>query len=136
MESPWPGVVTWTVAVRASSTSAAEIAAVSRLALTQVVGRWNPFHSTREPVAPSVKPSPSTTRTKAASPAFAWLGVRLPMVAADAAPAAIRQAATVITRATRPRRDRVAITLSEPKLEDNNQSFGNLCRFTLLTQDA
>ena len=76
LEVPPPGVgsntVTW--AVPATAVSAAGIAAVNRVAETNVVVRFAPFHCTTKPLK---KPLPLTVSVKAAPPAVRAVGVML-----------------------------------------------------------
>src|SRR5437899_12760760 len=68
-----PGFVTLTKAEPAVAMSAAAMLAVSRVALTNVVGRGVPFQATREP---ETKLLPSAVSVNAGPPAAALLGVR------------------------------------------------------------
>lgn len=74
---PGVGVLTVTVPAPAVAMSAAVIAAVSRVALTNVVVRGAPFHSTAEEFT---KPVPSTVSVNAALPATALVGERFEIV--------------------------------------------------------
>src|SRR5207253_1243437 len=79
------GLRTVTAAVPAAAMSAAGIVAVTWVALTNVVVRAAPFHST---VAPETKFPPSATSVKAGPPAVVELGVSAVRVgAAGPAPA-------------------------------------------------
>src|SRR5438067_12412432 len=68
------GFLTETGTEPAAAMSAAVIAAVTRVALTNVVVRVAPFQST---VAPETKLAPSTVRVKAADRESVVLGVRV-----------------------------------------------------------
>src|SRR5574340_1183770 len=68
---PGAGFDTVTFAVLTEAMSAAVIAAVSCVALTNVVARFAPFHWTTEA---AMKPVPLTVRVKAAEPAVALDG--------------------------------------------------------------
>src|SRR5205823_11547226 len=68
---PGAGVTTVTCGVPAAATSAAAMAAVSCVALTNVVVRVAPFHLT---VLPLTKPVPVTVSVKAALPAAVLVG--------------------------------------------------------------
>src|SRR5205085_2127532 len=68
-----PGIVTVTWAVPTAAMSEAGIAAVSCVALTNVVVRVAPFHLT---VLPLTKPVPATVSVKAGPLTSALLGVR------------------------------------------------------------
>src|SRR5205823_9701287 len=70
---PGAGVTTVTCGVPAAATSAAAMAAVSCVALTNVVVRVAPFHLT---VLPLTKPVPVTVSVKAALPAAVLVGDR------------------------------------------------------------
>src|SRR5439155_3631429 len=70
---PGAGVTTVTCGVPAAATSAAAMAAVSCVALTNVVVRVAPFHLT---VLPLTKPVPVTVSVKAALPAAVLIGDR------------------------------------------------------------
>ena len=71
MPPPGDGLTTVTLSVPAAEMSDAFIAAVSCDALTNVVIRGCPFHSTVE--TPPTKPLPLTVSVKAAPPT-SWLG--------------------------------------------------------------
>ena len=68
---PGDGLTTTTCAVLTEAVSAAVIAAVSRTALTNVVGRALPFHCTTEL---ATNPVPFTVRVKAADPGITVAG--------------------------------------------------------------
>ena len=98
---PGAGVDTMTSAVAALATSAAEIEATSRLALTTVVGRGDPFHRATENAS---KPLPSIVSENAGSPARAPYGVSDVMLgtgfgtrASDASASNRRRRGTVVT---------------------------------------
>jgi hypothetical protein len=74
------GVVTVTLAVPAAAIWLAETAAVSFVALTNVVLNALPFHFT---VAPETKSAPFTVSVKATPPAVAEAGLKLVMVGTD-----------------------------------------------------
>lgn len=77
LEVPPPGLTTVTLTVATFETEPAVIAAVSFVALTNVVVNAPAPHFT---VAPDRKPVPLTVRVKAAPPAVAELGLRLVIV--------------------------------------------------------
>ena len=79
LEKMPPGLRTWTVPSPAYWMALAGIAAVTRVALTNVVGRSTPLKRT---VAPDTKPLPSTVSVKAGPLAAALLGVRVVMTGA------------------------------------------------------
>src|SRR5262245_64273918 len=74
LEVPPPGFTTLTCAVPAALMSVAGIAAVSWVALTNVVLRAAPFHCTTEP---ETKLLPLTVSVNAGPPAVALLGARV-----------------------------------------------------------
>ena len=76
------GLRTVTGTEPAAAMSAAEMLAVTRVALTNVVVRAAPFQST---VAPEAKLVPSAVSVKAGPPAVALLGVSVVRVGAGAA---------------------------------------------------
>lgn len=88
---PGAGFKIVTVADAAEATSAAGIAAVSDVALTNVVARFVPFHCT---VEVPVKPVPFTVSVNADAPAVAMAGESMPiagpgLLMAKAAPAEV-----------------------------------------------
>jgi len=86
LEVPPPGLATVTCAVPAAATSVAGMAAVSWVALTNVVVRAAPFHFT---VAPLTKLVPVTVRVKAGLPAWALFGDSAVMVGTGALPVTV-----------------------------------------------
>ena len=79
LEKMPPGLRTWTVPSPAYWMALAGIAAVSRVALTNVVDRSTPLKMT---VAPDTKPVPSTVSVKAGPLAAVLLGVSVVMAGA------------------------------------------------------
>jgi hypothetical protein len=76
-----PGFAAVTSAVPGVAMSVAGMAALSRIADTNVVGRSDPFHRTTEPL---MNPVPFTVRVNAVLPAAREVGLMLEIVPASA----------------------------------------------------
>jgi hypothetical protein len=79
LETAPPGLDTVTAADSARFDGLADTAAVNCVALTKVVARGEPFHST---VAPGTNLDPLTVKVNAGTPSIAALGLRVVKVAA------------------------------------------------------